>query len=93
MTSYARVVKHCFNPFVFWFSEHAITPVLQNIPDHLMHSKAANATTKSPSAHRRVEVIVENVLLIAHQDEIDQLRQERKKRGKVTQTLNEVLQI
>merc|ERR1719316_27635 len=35
-------------------------------------------------------VIVENVLLIAHQDEIDQLRQERKKRGKITQTLNEI---
>ena len=33
---------------------------------------------------------MENVLLIAHQDEIDQLRQERKKRGKITQTLNEI---
>jgi voltage-gated sodium channel len=38
-------------------------------------------------------VIVENVLLIAHQDEIEQVRREKKERDNKTQKLNEIFEL
>merc|ERR1719486_146260 len=38
-------------------------------------------------------VIVENVLLIAHQDEIEQIRREKKERDNKTQKLNEIFEL